>query len=57
MAETLERHLTDALAALLHAREALRAEAAIERREVIQRELATASTSIGRALLLIGGGS
>lgn len=55
MAETLEQHLREALAALMQAREDLVDAASIDRRQVVQREIASAQTSVGRALHLIGG--
>lgn len=55
MPETLEQHLREALAALMRAREDLLDAGAIDRRQVVQREIAAAQTSVGRALHLIGG--
>ena len=55
MPETLEASLRAALEALMRAREELLATPDIDRRQVVQREIASAQTSIGRALHLIGG--
>lgn len=52
---TIEAELRAALAALLRARDALRAAPDIPAREVVTRELAAAQTSIGRALHLLAG--
>lgn len=55
MPETLEQHLREALAALMRAREDLLDTGMINRRQVVQREIASAQTSVSRALHLIGG--
>lgn len=55
MSETLEQHLREALAALLRAREALVSLPDFDRRQVVQREIASAQTSVGRTLHLIAG--
>lgn len=55
MTATIETELRAALAALMCAREALFTEPGMDRRQVVQREIATAQTSVSRALHLIGG--
>jgi len=55
VSETLEQHLREALAALLRAREALVSLPDFDRRQVVQREIASAQTSVGRTLHLIAG--
>jgi hypothetical protein len=51
----MEAHLREALAALQRARGELLDTPSIDRRQVVQREIASAQTSIGRVLHLIGG--
>lgn len=55
MTASIETELRAALAALQIAREALPMTAEIPVRETVSREIATAATSIGRALHLIAG--
>jgi len=52
---TLEHELREALAALMRARESLADTSTLDRRQVVQHEIASAQTSVGRALHLIGG--
>lgn len=55
MTGSIETELRAAMAALMHAREALADTEGLDRRQVVQREIASAQTSVGRALHLIGG--